>query len=267
MSIFDFVDYKLYFRTYVSQLPGRGRGEFRRVADSLNVSSTMISQIFNGEKHLSMELASDLADYLHLSENESDYLFLLVEFARAGNFRLQAKLKRQIAQTQTRAKSLDTRLKYEKDLDDLSKATFYSSWMYSGVRMLAALPQVQNSADLAARLNLPRTHVEKILDFLLKEKLVKKTADGFDVGPRSTHVGATSPFVTKHHQNWRLVGFNKMQPYNPANLFYTAPMSLSEKVSDQIRAELLSFIERMSGWVGPSDSEVVRCLNIDWFEY
>jgi hypothetical protein len=31
-----------------------------------------------------------------------------------------------------------------------------------------------------------------------------------EVGPKLTHVGADSPFVIKHHQNWRLKGFNQM---------------------------------------------------------
>lgn len=267
VNIFEFSDYKEYFKSYVAQLPARGRGEFKRVAETLHVSSTMISQIFNGEKHLSMELTSDLSDYLHLNENETQYFFLLVDFARAGNFRLKNKLKIQIDKAQERAKSLDTRLKFEKELDDLSKATFYSSWIYSGIRMLTALPEMKNSEAIAERLQLPRTHVEKILEFLVKEKLIKQDSDKLEVGPRRTHVGASSPFVMKHHQNWRLMGFNKMQPMDPSNLFYTAPMSLSEEVANQIRAELPAFIEKINTWVGPAKSEVVRCLNIDWFEY
>jgi len=29
---------------------------------------------------------------------------------------------------------------------------------------------------------------------------------------------------------------------------------------------LPSFIEKINKWILPSESEVVRCLNIDWFE-
>lgn len=267
VNIFEFSDYKIYFKAYVAQLPSKGRGEFKRVAEKLNVSSTMISQIFNGDKHMSLELASDLADYLTLNEGETQYFFLLVDYARAGNFRLQAKLKAQIEKAQAQAKNLNTRLKFERELDDLAKATFYSSWVYSGVRMLSALPNVQNSQAIADRLNLPRTHIEKILDFLIKENLVKVEGEGLEAGARSTHIGAESPFVMKHHQNWRLMGFNKMQPNNSSNLFYTGPMSLSEETAQKVRAELPSLIEKITNWVVPSPSEVVRCLNIDWFEF
>lgn len=51
------------------------------------------------------------------------------------------------------------------------------------------------------------------------------------------------------------------------NLFFTMPMSLSEEVADKVREDLPAYIEKIAKWVGPSPSQVVRCLNIDWFEY
>lgn len=267
MSIFDFKDYKEYFNAWVKELPKGGRGEYRKVAGHLGVSTTMISQVFNGEKHVNLELASELADYLHLNERETDFLFLLVESARAGTFRLRQKLKKRIEGARAEARKLEVRLQKDAELSDATKSVFYSSWIYSGVRMLADLPEMTDAQVIAERLNLPRTQVQKVLEFLIKESLVVLKEGQLSMGPRRTHIGASSPMVAKHHQNWRIAGFQKMILTDTDNLFYTGPMTLSKSVAEQVRAELPSVIEKITSWVVPSPSETVRCLNIDWFEF
>lgn len=51
------------------------------------------------------------------------------------------------------------------------------------------------------------------------------------------------------------------------DLFYTCPMSLSAEATLQVRELLLKSIQEALKIVGPSPSEEVRCLNIDWFSY
>ncbi len=267
MSIFEFTDYKTYFKAWVAALPKNGRGEYRRVATKLGVGTTMVSQVFNGEKQLSLELANDLADYLHLNDHETDYLFLLVEIARAGTFRLQQKLKKRAEAARAEAKKIERQVGKGVEMSEATKAIFYSSWIYSGVRILTALDSMRDAQAIADRLNLPRTQVQKVLEFLLKEGLVLQKDGLLDYGPRRTHIGADSPLVAKHHQNWRIAGFQKMVFSDLDNLFFTSPMGLSLEVAEKIRMELPAFIEKIHKWVGPSPSETVRCLNIDWFEY
>jgi hypothetical protein len=51
------------------------------------------------------------------------------------------------------------------------------------------------------------------------------------------------------------------------DLFFTQPMALSKEAAEKIRLMLPGIIEQIHAISGPSDSEVVRCFNIDWFEY
>jgi len=266
MNIYEFTDYKEFLKSWIAALPKNGRGEFRRIALQIRVSTTMISQVFNGTKHLSLELASEVADYLALNDLETDYFFLLVEYGRAGSVRLQQKLKRRIEGRRQEAKKLSSRLAKDAELSEATKAIFYSSWIYSGVRMLSALDGFNSADAIAERLKLPRNQVQKVLEFLINEGLVTQKSHRLDLGARRTHIASDSPLVTKHHQNWRLHGFQKMIMSDSEPLFYTAPMALSKEVADKVREELPSFIEKINKWILPSESEVVRCLNIDWFE-
>lgn len=267
-SIYEFDDYKDYFNFWVSQLPKGGYGEYRRVSQTLSVSTTLISQVFKGDKQLSAEMASELCDYMRLSDNEADYFLLMLDLQKAGSFKLKNRLKRQIERRKEQARDLQHRVQKDRELSEEDKAVFYSSWIYSGVRLLTDIESINDIQDLSLRLNLSMAVVEKVVNFLLEKKLILRKSDtGYKLGPTRTYTKSSSLLTTKHHQNWRLMGFNKMIVNEPQNLFFTSPMVLSEEVAFQIRESLPTLIEEIMAKVPDSKSEVVRCLNIDWFEY
>lgn len=267
MSIYQFDDYKTYFNDWVGNQPRKGFGEYRRVALSLNVSTTMVSQVFKGEKHLSLELAADLCDYLRLDEEETDFFLLLVELNRAGSHKLQQRFRRQVKARQEKAKKLENRIKNASVLSDEAKSMFYSSWEYSGIRMLIDVPGWSDPELIAQRLHLPRNHVQRVLEFLLQHQLIAKEKNHYKIGPARTHLATSSPLSLRSHQNWRLRALQQMSRSGDDAFFYSGPMTLSEEVAAWIRQELPTFVEKLNGKIIPSPSETIRCLNIDWFEY
>jgi uncharacterized protein (TIGR02147 family) len=267
MSIYEYLDYTAFIKDWIKSQPKKGRGIASKMALSLRVSTTMISQVLNGDRQLSLELASDLADFIGLNTSEQDYFFLMIDFQRAGTQGLKNKLKRKLLEEQSKASKLKERLKVEVELSETAKAVFYSDWIYSGVRNLSAVPEFKNVDSISEKLHLPRAVIQKVVDFLLRNNLLILKNGMLQVGPQKTHIGAESLLVNKHHQNWRLQGFREMLNSNDQNLFYTGPMSLSNELAAQIRQEIPTFIERLYKRLGPSESETVRCLNIDWFEY
>jgi uncharacterized protein (TIGR02147 family) len=267
MSVYEFDDYKNFFNHWVESLPKKGHGEYRRVALALNVSTTMISQVFKGAKELSLELACDLCEYLTMGEDEVDYFLLLVEHRRAGSAKLQKRLLKQIKTRQEKARKLENRLKQETQLSEETRAVFYSSWMYGGIQILASCEDYNDAATIAQKLNLPRNQVQKIVDFLIANGVLVQKRGKYELGPTETFIGSSNLLTVKHHQNWRLQGFNRMVQSDDKNLFFTCPMSLSEDLAAKLRRDLSGLLDQVYKEVPPSPSETVRCLNIDWFEY
>jgi uncharacterized protein (TIGR02147 family) len=227
----------------------------------------MMSHILRDDKHFSTEAANELAGYIGLSEEETDYFFLLLSSAKAGTYSLQQRLKKKIAIEQKKANELTKRVKADQELPEVAKAVFYSNWLFTGVRNMTACPSFQNVDQIAKHLNVPRANIQKVLDFLLKNGLCNEVGGRIVPGTKQTHVGHKSPLVSRHHQNWRIQGFTKMLDEDEANLFFTAPMSLSYEAAEKIRKKLPSVVEEVVDLVRPSDSEVVYCLNMDWFKY
>lgn len=219
------------------------------------------------DRHLNLELADALADHIGLQEKEAEYLFLLVDFERAGTTRLKARLRKRVEQAQKSAAKLANRIQKDRELSPEVMSVFYSSWMYSGIRNLTAVPGMNELEALADRLNLTKPVVAQVIAFLLEHGLCVQVEGKLSYGPSWTHIDANSPLIAKHHQNWRLRGFSKMDLRSDEDLFFTGPMSLSQEAATEIRRMLPSLIERVQKIVRPSTSETVRCLNIDWFEY
>lgn len=265
-SIYSFTDYREFSRAWIEG-QGTNRGLRGRLAEAMGVSSTMLSLVMKGDKNLSMEQAAEAAEFFGLNERETDYFFLLVEYGKAGTHKLQVKLQRQIREAQSSAKKITNRVDKNIEITDEVKAIFYSSWIYSAIRILSAVEGFNDAPSIAKKLNLPLPIVVNAVDFLLEHNLCKKTQGRISYGAARTHVPSDSPFVAKHHQNWRLRGFQLMDQVNEDHLFYTKNMALSAAAAEEVRRLLPSFIEAIDRISGPSDSEKVYCFNLDWFEY
>lgn len=267
MKVFEFRDYKQFLKLWLKEHPKGGRGQLKKMALHLRVSTTLLSQVLKADKHFSLETAAEIAEYVGLSEKESEYFLLLVEHQRAGSFKLKKILDKKIEREQQAGSQLQNRLKQDRQLTDEEKMQFYSSWMYSAIRLLSALPEMINAKTISERLNIPLGVVNNVVNFLLEKNLCVIENNKLTYGSFRTHVGKDSPFVVKHHQNWRLQGFHSMELRRDEDLFFTQPMALSREAAEKIRLMLPGIIEEIHAISGPSDSEVVRCINIDWFEY
>jgi uncharacterized protein (TIGR02147 family) len=267
MNIYDYEKYRKYLQDWLFHQPKHGHGVVKSWAEAMGVHSTLLSQILNNKKDLSLEQADRLTEILNLTEQEAEYFLLLVLFERAGSQNLKRKFKKRIQDAQEKSKNISMRLNVKNVLSEEAKAKFYSSWIYSGIRNLSALPSMSSADEIANKLGLPRELIQSIIEFLLEQGLCVQTEKGLSYGPSRTHVASDSPWVAQHHRNWRDRSVQKMLLRRNEDLYFTFPMSISGKDADKVRKLIPTWIETIHGIVGPSPSESVRCLNIDFFEY
>ena len=267
LSIYEFSHYRQYLQSWIESKGAHAYGMKLRIAKALGVSSSLISQILKDQKTLTSDQTSDLCDFIGLNEMESDYFHLLVEFDRAAGNRYKEKLQRKIRNLKAQSQQLGKRVPRDKELSDQQKAIYYSSWMYTGVRNLSATANFDQADSIAERLNIERTVANRVIRFLLDNGLCKEHDGKITYGPAAIHVDKESPFVNKHHQNWRFQAIQQMEKKRDADIFFTSPMSLSRAAFDEIKVLIPTVIENIMKISGPSDSETVACLNLDWFKY
>ncbi|MBX9766582.1 MAG: TIGR02147 family protein [Bdellovibrionales bacterium] len=268
MSLLEFTNYHDFLEFWLSQRPKAGRGQMLKLAQAIGINPATVTLIFSRKRDFTPEQAADAAEFLGLTELETDYFLNLVMLARAGKPNLRKKLERSRQEILKRAQNLQSRLPPSKELDEHSKAFFYSEWYFSGVRILTALPEFQEADLIAERLKIPRPLVQQVIQFLLEKGLCIKTPEGtLTYGPLSTHIGSGTPLVGRHHANWRQKAIEHLKLQSEDDLFFTSPMALAKKDIPKVREMLMSTIDSVITHVEPSPSEEVACLNIDFFRY
>jgi len=267
MQIYEFEDYKVYLQDLMHAFPKNGRGQARRLAETLNVNSVVISQVLAGERHFTSEQALRIAAHFTLDAKSTDYFLLLVQRDRAGDIGLAAYLGEKLAAMRREALELKNRVIEHRELSDADKGIFYSNWYFSGVRLLTSLPGYNRVDEIARYFNLAPALVGKILEFLIAKGLCERDGDSVNFGVTATYVDSKSPYVNSHRRNWRLKGLQKLVQPGEADVFYSGPFSLSKADAETIRKNLIRLIGECSKRVDPSPPETLRCLNIDWFEF
>jgi len=271
-ELFSYLSYKQYLNDWLLAQPGKGRGLLSRIAENLRLSPSMMTLVLKGEKHLSSEAACDLSEFLGHNEEECNYFLLLVQFERAGSHKLRSRLETLVRKAQSRSHEIKNTMKPDREVPEAAKSVFYSSWLYSGIRNLVACEDFRSIEALAARLPLSLPVIEGALRFLLESRMLEFRNGKLYVGSSVTHLSPDEPHVIRHHQNWRLQAMQKFAEKRSGQLgrqdiFFTAPMSLSSELAAEIDRKIATFLQEVREAVGPSKSETVRCLNIDWFEY
>ncbi len=266
MEIFDFVNYKTFLVERLKKFPGGGRGQARKLALHLGVNSVVISQILKGDRDFTLDQGYEVAEFFTLTELEREYFLLLIQFARASTARYRTHIKNQLQEIKSRSKELKSRVPQAKEFSEEAKAMFYSNWYFIAVSLVTGIKDFRSIETISERLQLPRTLVRKTMDFLLTHRLCVQGKNGFEIGPRITHLESTSQLVNRHHTNWRIKAIEKMQVFDPEELFYTGPMLISQSLQGEIRKRLVQLIQENIKLLKDCPDETLMCLNIDWFK-
>lgn len=266
MKVFDYRDYKKFVLAELKTRPKAGHGEFQRIAKALRVHFTMITHVLKGGMHLSPEQALALAEYLGLSELETEYFLALVQLARAGDQRTKNFFEARVHALHDQSMNLGTRLTAKNALSEQDQALFYSSWIYAAIRLLSAVPALQTRAAFSEALGLPPAKVNQALDFLLSRGLCEEAGKKVIYRELKTYVASDSPLAARHHANWRAKVASQLDTLERKELAFTYPTVISESDFLELREELVRFIEKFKKTCDASPSERLYCLNLDWVE-
>ena len=266
MSIFNFSDSRLFLRHYINELPRGGRGEARKLAQYLSVSTTLISQILASQKSFTSEQAQHLTHYLGLSELEADYLMHLIQLERAGSVEVRKYWQSKLQEIKDRGLKLSNRVRPERVLNDQERSIFYSTPLYSAIRLYTSVgKRGKTVGEVAARFVIPLSRATEILRFLTETGLCVVKDERYQLGSQSTHLAQGSPHLLKHHSGWRVRAMRRAEDLAENELMYTAPVSLSEEDFAALRESMVQFIKTFLAKVHASPSEEVACFNLDFF--
>lgn len=236
------------------------------MATSLGVSSTLISQILAGDRQLTLEQGEMLTTYWGLKPLEADYFLYLLQYERAGTTPLKNYWKRKLDSLKSESRDISKRIEAKRVLTEQERAIFYSSPLYSAVRLYTSTSDRGRSIDeLTSRFELTRSKALQIISFLRDAGLIEEESGVFKMGEQSTHIESGSPHLLKHHANWRIKAIQYADGLDESELMFTSPVSLSREDFDRLREKMAQFIREFLDSVRESPAEEIACFNMDFF--
>jgi uncharacterized protein (TIGR02147 family) len=266
LNIFEFSDYRVYLKQWLETAKQEENFTLGRLAKIAGVHATFLSHVLRGSKHLSLEQATLISQQLGHTRLERDYFFVLIQLDRAGTVALKNYWLEKRRMLEVEKNKLSQRFEAHHELTDQQRMTFYSNWLYLAVWASTAIDDGLPLHKIAERFRVGPDMCEEILRFLVETGVCYEADGVFKMGKVHVHVANESPFVLKHHSNWRMKALQRMDVREQSELFFTAPMSISRKDFALIRERLNALVKEIVDIAKASVSEDLFCLNIDFFE-
>lgn len=266
MLVFNYLDYRLFLKKYIQNLPKKGRGEMNKMAAHMSIHPSLLSQIISLERNLTSEQAHLLCEYLGLTILETDYFINLVHFQRAGTAQLKNYFKDKLKILKESSLNLSKNIKQDLELNDEDKSIFYSHWHYMALWLYTSIDQGKKLEDIVNHFEISRERAMNILSFLVMKGLCQLENNLYVMGSQSIHVSSTSPHVYRHHLNWRIKSIEVTDKILNEDLMYTAPMAISKSDFMHIRSEFVKMIKEISTIAVDSKAEDLFYLGIDFFK-
>lgn len=267
MKITDFKDYRAFVRALLKAQGKKIRGSHRQLAEFLRVEPSYLSQMLSGTRPLSSEHGLQIANYFGLSFSERDLFLFMLECENAGTADLKEYWKNKIQEQKFELKKLSKQISYDAVLSEKDKVKFYSSYIYSAVRLFTSLGEGKTLEEIMLYFELERAKALKILDFLTAAGLCLSEAGTYKMGPQRTHLESSSDMIPRMHTNWRLRSILRSDDISPEELMFSAPVSIDQNSFAEIRNDLLELIKKSSDRVKKCSPEDLAIFNIDllWF--
>ena len=229
ISVFDFEDYKAFLRSSLEAFPQKGRGQPLRLAESISAHPTLVSQVLNGNRDFSAEQIFKVAQYLGLKNLETEYLISLLQIARAGTHEYKVFHQQKMKQLKRDSLNVALRLDKKRELSDLDRSVFYSNWIYMAVWIFIAVDGGQTLDAIADKFQIPRGLANEVLEFLVACGLASNDANKFKNQHQHIHLEYGSPYLSRHHMNWRVRSLERIDDLTDEELMFTSPFSVSKK--------------------------------------
>lgn len=264
-SIFEFNSYKDYLKYALSQFPKQGRGQVNKLAEHMLVHPTLVSQVLNNKRDLSIEQIHRAGDFLGLSEIELEFFIHLGLLEKAGSKDLENFFQKRINTLVKQSTKVSKQFEKFKEITEEDQAIFYSSWYHVAIWLYCSVGSGQTIESISKKFNISTESTKDHINYLVRLGLCCANGNRFEPGERHIHLDKGSKMLPHYHAMWRLQGIHKSHRISEDELMFTSPLTIAKKDFPKIKAEVLKLLKKCESIVKNSAAEELACLNVDLF--
>lgn len=264
LNIFEYLDYKDVIKAEI-RANSDIRGYQSKLAHAANCQTSFLSQVLNGTVHLTPDQVMGISHFWGLTDQQEDFWFLLLQYARAGKTELQTYLKKKLDKILDIERDIAQKIKGESVSNPEEASLYYSGWYWIAVHVILSIPEYQSSEKIAERLKLSLPFVNHVIAELLRMGFIQKEKQKFSVTKKNVHLPKDSHLLGIHHSNWRSYAIQKIHTRDHDAFHYSVVHGLSKKDFESVKALLLKFVEESNKIVRPSSEEEMIFVGLDCF--
>lgn len=273
MNIYKFKNYRKALHALIDNEKKINRSfTLKRLAEAMSVHPPYLSNVLQERAQLNSDQLYSLCEYFQLSDDEYDYLFLLIEFERCAVRSRKLKLKEKINNIQNSNSKTENRVKGLNVLSNTNAEALNNRYITDPdmwiIKIFVSLENCPSPRAIASHLNIHISLVEQALEYLVQIGLIKKEGHRYTVTTKRIHLSKDHPLVLQHHLLMRqkslafipLIAAKERQTFTGT---FSADVAFYSEVTDlfnELKSKVVSYSQS-------SRSEKVFQINFDLFSW
>lgn len=263
--VFSAKEYRPFLRQWIdSQVSARGL--LTKMSEAMGCQNSHLSRVLREDVHLTLEQAFEASQFIKMTESETNYFMKMVEFERAGNLNYKKKIGSELESMRAAHSNLSKRYKQNRIGRLEKEMVYYSSWYWSAIHILTAIPKYQTAKSIAQRLSMDELFINNCLETLAGFGLIKPVGEHWEITSEFIHLPKESPMNSIQHGNWRTKAVTSSQNVKDESLHYTMIQAVSIDDFARIKQLLLETIDAYRKISDQSPSEELICFTFDFFK-
>ena len=265
-NIYDYTDYRFLLKDYYSHQKKEIRSfSFRYFAARAGVSASVLKDIMEGRRRLSIAVMQKYAVAMNLTQKETGYFSAVVEFVNSkSNDEKNMYFNRMLRLRGNSAIKFIDEGQYE----------FFRCWYHSALRELVTLPGFREDYNLIAKQCIPRitaAQAKKSIDVMLQLGILRRNEQG-KLEPADEVISSEyemKSFVLRNfHAEMIDLARDALERFEPHEREISSfTFGLSQKCYERLKERIRTFKQELINMVigDTSDSEIVCQCNFQLF--
>ena len=240
------------------------------LAEKIRVQPSYLTNVIKERAHFSADQIHAIAFELGLSDDETQYLDLLMQWERAEFKSRKKSLHEQVQELRHKHIHADQQLLApETALSDADKERYYLDPNIELIHLYLGVKGVPSEiGEIAQAWGLRSEYVVNIIAFLEKRGLIERVKKTWKVKPVHQMLSHESPLCKPQQILKRLRALDVLQRMQPERVYsFNGTLTMSEETRMQVQARFIEFLKECEELVLASPSEGIYNLQFDLFPW
>ncbi|MCP4915024.1 MAG: TIGR02147 family protein [Oligoflexia bacterium] len=271
MNIFNELDYREILRKTIEERKKIDSSiTYQAMAAHTRIQKAYLSQVIKGVRDLSQDQLYLATQFLNFSPEESEYLKLLLDYARCGLADRKKILLKEIKIWQKQKNKTSQYIDVEELTQrEVNREDYFLDPINQVVHMGLHCDEFRKDPmKLASKLFLPKKRISEYINNLQRMEIISMGPKGIELNDVELHLPKSSPIFHSYKSQCYTNTMNRLKKLDESKTYnFSVIFSADDEVRKEINDQFMKFLTKVKKLVGPSKSKEVFQMNFDLFSW